>query len=321
MIKKMNKKNGKKICAMMLVLVFIVQVGAGASRPSLIKVSDEITGIKGADENESQVIYLNGSITANIRNGSRGILSGLVYPSIDMQDEQALTISTVKNNESWDVNATLRIRLNKPEMSNRSYLIPRCITVFVVVLRKNQPLISGLLGDLFLGMKLVKINVFNEDSSDYIEIPLSYSAKKQDEEQRVFIFAVGSLLGLSAEAPPILARKTVDISCHYSVVEEGDIIPPFTWITLTGDEFVPNVFTGSVNIELQSIDNSSSVVDTQYQCIVSGVSGEHSSGWMEYNGTQTYTEEGDYTFRFYSQDAVGNMEPVKTAKCSVMAPL
>jgi hypothetical protein len=318
----MNKKNGTKICAMMLVLVFIVQVGAGATRPS--SSSDRLGGMlskRNRLANETQVIELGGSIRANVCNGSGGRLSGIVYPTIDMSGAQALSINTTKDNASWVVNATLRININKPEMTNKSYLIPRCLTVFAVVIRKNQPLISGLLRDLFLGHKFVKINVFNPNSSDYIDIPLIYSTKKQDEEQRVFIFAIGSLMGLFAGAPPIFAMKTIDLSCHYSATGEGDIIPPFTWITLTGDEFVPNVFAGSVNVELQSIDNSSTVVDTQYQCIVSGVSGEHSSGWMEYNGTQTYTEEGDYTFRFYSKDSIGNMEPVKTAKCSVMAPL
>lgn len=308
----MNKKNGTKICAMMLVLVFIVQVGAGASRPSLNNMSDEVNAKNKKDKNESQVIMLDGSITANLCNGSGGVLKDLVYPTIDMPGEQALSIGTSKDNESWVVNASLRININKPELSNKSYLIPRCITIFAVVIRKNQPFISGLLRDLIIGGGGTRINVFSENSSDYAEIPLRYTTKTQDESQRVFIIAIGSLLGFISKCPPVIVTKTVDLSCHYSTAP-NDVVPPFTEIILTGNEVYENLFKGKVQVSFLSNDVDSSVQDTLFRYLVNDPDGvSNQSQWLSYHEPMMFNETGSYAINYYSTDTAGNIEDIKT---------
>jgi hypothetical protein len=321
----MNKKNGTKICAMILIVVFIAQVGAGATRPSLSSnPGDELNGKGQRLENESQVIMLSGSITANLCNGSGGVLKNLIYPSIDMPGEQALSINTTKDNDSWVVNASLRIWINKGDASqragsmNKSYLIKRCLTIFAVVIRKNQPLISGVLRDLFLGRSFTRINVFSPNSSDYVDIPLIYSTKKQDEEQRVFIFAIGSLMGLLAESPPIFAMKTIDLSCHYSTATE-DSLPPFTTIVLTGEEIGDNVFSRKAMVSFLSNDELSTVACTSYSYTFSNEQMMYQSSWMTYDEPTEYDNPGLYVFSYYSEDSAGNVEPVKTESFNIQA--
>lgn len=317
----MNKKNGTKFLAMMLFLVFIVQVGAGASRTSsrITDLRDDVlSGRKQYSDNETYFIDLNGSIKANLFNSTTGFsLKSLVYPTIEMPGEQDLFINTSDENGSWVVNATLRIRVDKPEIVNHSYLLPRCITVFAIVMRKNQPLISGVLRDLFLGRMFTRINVFKANSSDYILLPLKYTAKEKDEEHRVFIVAIGSVVGFFASAPPLVVLKTVDLNCHYSNTS-ADIIPPVTTIELDGIWLYEGTYDGAVKVSFLSNDEQSMVDHTSYSYTYRTQNDLYESGWSTYTAPDDFMAPGRYDFSFYSVDAVGNVESIKKASFNIM---
>lgn len=312
----MNKKNGTKICALILLGVFIAQ-GAGATGQPSLTSKDGLTD-DDKQENETQFVDLNGFIRANLFNSTVGLkLNSLVYPTIEMPDSQVLNIDTEQQNDSWVVNATLRIRVYRGNdsdqgwMANKSYIIPRTLTVFMVVIRKNQPLISGAIRDLFLGRGKTKINLFKDNQSDWAEIPLKYTTKTQDESQRVFIIAMGSLLGFISESPPVVIMKTVDISCHYSTAP-FDVIPPVTRITLTGDEFEPNFFRGKVAVSFDASDEASDIQETMVQYTTSSPDGSaNSSKWLEYTDEPLMLyASGSYAVQYYSVDTAGNKEPM-----------
>lgn len=315
----MQTKNKIKMGAMIIFVLFIAQIGASATRPSFTKVSDKlddgIGGKKYKMVNDTYFIDLDGSIKANLFNGSGGILTGIVYPTIDMPGEQNLDINTTQDNESWVVNATLRIQIDKSDVTNKTYLIPRCLTVFAIVMRKNTPLISGVLRDLFLGRLFTRVNVFNPNSSDYVEIPLMYSTKNQDEEQRVFILAIGSLVGFFMKSPPLIVLKTIDLSCHYSA-NEGDIIPPVTTINLSGNILYGTTYEGKVMVSFQSSDEV--LVDhTSYQYVYSNGGTVEISDWTLYNQPYVFDTIGSYDINYYSVDSAGNIETEKTASFSI----
>lgn len=317
----MRTRNIIKIGAMVTILLFVVQAGAIGAYPQTSigkEISDSISGKQYKQTNETNVIELQGSITAHFWNGS-GIL-WTVYPTIDMNSEQTLEINTTETNDSsWEVNATLRINIKK-EHTNQSFLLKKYITIFAVVMRKNKPLISGLLMDLFLGRSRQRINVLDINASDpnaslYFDVPLKYVTKEQDEQQRLFIIAVGSVLGLFLKSPPIIVIETVDLTCHYSE-PISDASPPNTDINLVGN-YYEGYYLGKVRVSFIASDESSSVDYTLYRYSYSYGGVAEQSGWISYSGPFEFESSGQYDIEYYSVDSVGNIELPQTATFNI----
>lgn len=298
---------------MVTILLFVAQAGAIGAYPQTSigkKISDSISGKQYKQTNETNVIELQGSVTAHFWNGS-GLL-WTVYPTIDMNSEQTLNINTTETNDSsWEVNATLRININK-EDTNQSFALKKYINVFAVVMRKNKPLISGLLRDLFLGRSMQRINVLklinasDPNSSLYLDVPLRYVTKEQDEQQRVFIIAVGSVLGLFLKSPPVIAIETVDLTCHYSTATD-DALPPITDLILTGN-FYEGVYLTQVQVSFKASDELSTVAYTTYRYTYSYNDMVVQSRWLTYTEPFLFESPGQYGIEYYSVDSVGNIE-------------
>lgn len=291
---------------MVTILLFVAQavaVSDYSQTNTVKKISDYIIEKQDKQTNETNIIELTGSIDANLY-GEKFVV---VYPTINMSTSQMLNINTTEVNGSYEVNATLRIRIKTPDTTNQSFLLKRYITVFATVMRKNQPLISGLLRDLFLGKSLTRINIFEQNYTVlYVDVPLKYETKQQDEEQRIFILAIGNVVGFFLKSPPTIALQTVDLTCHYSAVTE-DTIPPLTDLILTGN-FYEGVYLTQVQVSFKASDELSTVAYTTYRYTYSYNDMVVQSRWLTYTEPFLFESPGQYDIEYYSADSVGNIE-------------
>jgi hypothetical protein len=313
----MQTKTKTKLGAMIVLLsLFIASTGASAlSLSNRSKSLDKDSG----DEN---VIELSGSISANLY----GEKFAVVYPTIDLDTTQTLSINTTEVNGTYEVNSTLRIQVHTPDDWNTTFLVKRYLTVFATVMRKNQPLISGLLKDLFLGKSVTRINVLEKNATAlYVDIPLKYNAKTQDEEQRIFILAVGNIFGLLMKSPPVIQFQTVDLVCHYSA-PIVDTIPPVTKIVING-ELAPgeeNVYLHYADVSFVAVDDDGTAQGTPVDytsfrytyTTPGGVEGQQTP-WITYDTAQKFIQSGQYYIEYYSVDRAGNFESPQTANFEI----
>lgn len=306
----MHTKKQTKIDAMIVLsILFISSITAGVSA---LSVSRNATTVD-KESGDQNIVELQGSIDTHVF----GERFQIIYPTINISASQSISLNTTQVNDTYVVNGTLRIHVNTPFNHTTS---KRYLTVFATVMRKNQPLISGLLRDLFLGRKLTRINVFSENENDtYVDVPLQYEAKQQDEEQRIFILAIGNVIGLLMKSPPVVQFKTVDIACHYSAPVE-DTIPPVTKIYISGDlaEGYENVYIQKVGVSFTAYDDDGTaqgtpVRYTTFKVSYSTVGGvEQQTEWLTYADPFQLNTTGTYQIDYYSVDRAGNFESPQT---------
>lgn len=95
-----------------------------------------------------------------------------------------------------------------------------------------------------------------------------------------------------------------------------DAAPPVTTAVVEGTQ-QNGWYTGAVNVRLAATDNYSGVASTFYKLTVTGATysptvTQATYGWLPYTGPVTITEDGKFTFHYYSQDKEGNAETEKT---------
>ncbi|MDP4010597.1 MAG: hypothetical protein Q8P72_00025 [Candidatus Roizmanbacteria bacterium] len=85
--------------------------------------------------------------------------------------------------------------------------------------------------------------------------------------------------------------------------EKLDSTPPVTTVDISGTK-IGEYFTSPVLLALNSVDTP---VDTSLGVLYTGYSVNEDS-WAEYTGPVTISDEGTYTFEYYSEDGDGNVE-------------
>jgi hypothetical protein len=92
------------------------------------------------------------------------------------------------------------------------------------------------------------------------------------------------------------------------VDEYGDLVlseePPLTTVDLTGDEGEEGWFLSDVEVALTATGGVGGVNETYYDL--------DGDGWTEYASPFTVEGDGVHTVLYYSEDAAGNEEPVRT---------
>lgn len=89
----------------------------------------------------------------------------------------------------------------------------------------------------------------------------------------------------------------------------GDTLAPQTTLSFSGTPGESGYYKSTGSVTLNALDRQSGVKATYYQL--------NGGAITAYTGPFALTENRDYTFNYYSEDAAGNREATKTAKLSV----
>jgi len=187
-------------------------------------ISIASASIVGAEE------VLNGNIDVEINE-----LIGIVYPKMDLDDNQSVNFSVdvvgEGDNVTYIVNDSLRINLNITDNANRSnFILPRSIFYSIVVYRKISDIkllpFFGLLNRLMPVRVLFKpVNVVDsllgENKSDNITIDMNYSISnttfENGENLTMHIWVMGFLPGNvnNVKSLPIIDHQIVNLNVKY----------------------------------------------------------------------------------------------------------
>ena len=94
-----------------------------------------------------------------------------------------------------------------------------------------------------------------------------------------------------------------------NVLVKIDYTPPVTDASLGGEEGSAGWFRSNVSFSLEAADNLSGVAAMYYR--VNG------GMWLNYTGSQVFSEEGFYAVEYYSVDVAGNVESVCTCEFAI----
>lgn len=113
---------------------------------------------------------------------------------------------------------------------------------------------------------------------------------------------------------PEIRNATSEIN-HFSYFalmgELTDSVPPETEIVLTGDRGEGNWYRSNVSVSLIATDNTSSIKHTVYKTEA------NEDSWHKYTIPLNFSEERSYTVDYYSEDEMGNIEPLKSVTINI----
>lgn len=314
----MNKKNRMFVCLMAIAMVMMSLLpscygGAIECKEEKLEIDNNIdSNIIIDDDNaiNDNAIVLDGNIVADV--GSDRLR--VVRPSINLTDGQTIDFNANEtSNGTYLIDKTLQINIDVINGTNDNTILGRYITTCIILVKKDRPLISGLLKNLFLGkiLNINRTNVFSEGEK-YIEIPLLYETDETSENIVMHILAIGTIF--ASKGQPTITHKKIDLKFVYSSESPPpDTTPPVTICILDGEQIEKDVYTGEVIASLEAYDEESEIEQTMQRFDYFNPDGAGiSSSWGEYNKSLVFSNKGKYIIHFYSIDTAENIELEKT---------
>ena len=298
----MNKRNRKKgifvpLAAVTMIVMLLLPSCYGIAIEYKVKKLDA----DGCADND--MIILDGNIVANVDNNKLRA----VKPLINLVDGQIIDFNVSETDSGkYYVNKTLRINIDVVNGTNDSTLLGRYLTTCIILLKKDRPLISGLLRGLFMGkiLNINRTNVFSEGEK-HIDISLLYETGEESESVVMHVLAIGTI--------PNIVHKRIDLEFVYSSGVPQDTTPPVTICTLEGEMIEENVYADKVVVSLEAYDGESRIKQTMqrfdYYNYSTGLN--TSSPWEEYDESLVFSKRGEYNFHYYSVVVADNTEVKK----------
>lgn len=212
--------------AVSIIVVTLILLSSG-SMVTAVKYRN--LDIESAGDN---LVKLDGSIIAEVSDE----FFGSVFPSINLSDKYTFEINVSEIEEAtYQVDSSVKIPVEVVNDVTKQYLFGRYLTTLIFIVRKNRDeLLQGrLLGRILRSIE--RFNVFSEEEK-FVEIPLNYNVDNLKENASLYIFAIGSIIGILSGEKPVFVHKRIDLEFLYNATEKIDVTPPTTICIVEGEK-------------------------------------------------------------------------------------